>query len=475
MKVLFLNSRASLMYPMEKLGIMILSSLLKQEGHQCENIEPEAVPDLIEVVRQRDPQLIAFSSTTGLHTVYLELARNLKKAFPHIPTIMGGPHPTFMPHVIEHPAMDIICLGEGEMALLELANAMEAGRDYRDIRNLWVKQNGDITRNDLRPFLSGAELDALPFPDRELMAVHADVYKNGTNSVMSGRGCPYKCSYCFNERAQEMAGGRYTRKMSIDRVIAEIQDMIQRCGTRMVAFQDDVLIMNKRWFKEFAPRYRDEVGLPYVCHITIDLVDEEIAEALAISNCKYACYGLENGNEEFRHKMLNKKNSNEEVITGSHFLKQYGVKIITQNMIGFPEETPEITLDTARLNVEAMTDIANFYFFTPYPGTWAGDYCRDAGLLSAPFEDFPVSLHDMPPLDSPYASDFKELSQLIYLGMDYPSLLPLMRYVYTRLDRNSIVRKLAVKAFFALNKNIRSWPYFKNRPSTIPRGIENLA
>ncbi len=463
------------MYPLESLGMMILSAVLKQEGHQCENIEIESVPDLEESIRARDPQLLAFSSTTGLHTIYVDLAVKLKKVFPKIPFIMGGPHPSFMPDVIHHPGLDIICQGEGEIALLELANAMEAGKDYRHIKNLWVKMNGEVTKNDLRPFLNSKELDALPFPDRDLMAVHAQVYKNGTNSFMSGRGCPYKCSYCFNDRAQAMADGRYTRKLSIDRVLAEIKDTISHCGTRFVSFQDDVLIMNKRWFKEFAPRYKEEIGLPYVCHITIDLVDEEIARLLAESNCSYACYGLENGNEDFRHKMLNKHNSNEEVITGSKHLKNYGVKIITQNMIGFPEETPAITLDTARLNVDAQTDIVNFYFFTPYPGTWAGDYCKDKGLLSAAFEEFPVSLYDMPPLDSPHAEDFKELSQLVYLAMDYPFLLPFMRFVYTRMKRGSWSREKATQVLFALHRNIRNWPYFKSWKSTIPRGIETLA
>lgn len=454
--------------------MMTLSALLKREGHQCENVEIESSPDLIETIRTHDPQLLAFSSTTGLHTIYVDLAVKLKQVFPGIPIIMGGPHPTFMPDVIHHPGLDIICQGEGEQALLELVGALEAGKDYRHIRNLWVKMNGEITRNELRPFLTSEELDALPFPDREMMTAHAQVYKNGTNSVMSGRGCPNRCSYCFNERAREMADGRYTRKFSVDRVLAEIKDMAARCNTRFVSFQDDVFIMNKKWFREFAPRYRDEIGLPYVCHITIDLVDDETARLLAESHCTYACYGLENGNEEFRHAMLHKRNSNADVIAGSRHLKNHGVKIITQNMIGFPEETPSITLDTAQLNVDAQTDIVNFYFFTPYPGTWAGDYCKDKGLLSAAFEEFPVSLYDMPPLASPYVEDFKELSQLVYLGMDYPFLLPFMRFVYTRLERGSWTREKATQVFFALHKHMRHWPYFINWKSTIPRGIETL-
>jgi radical SAM superfamily enzyme YgiQ (UPF0313 family) len=459
---------------MESLGMMIMSSVLKQAGHGCENIEIESVPDLEQAIREAEPQLLAFSTTTGLHRLYLEYADRLKKVFPKIPTIMGGPHPSFMPDVIEHPSLDMICQGEGEMALLELATALEAGKDHREIKNLWVKHNGSITRNDLRPFLKPAELDALPLPDRELMSVHKQVYLNGTSSVMTGRGCPYKCTYCFNERAQEMAEGRYVRKLSVERVIAELKDLIPRCKTRFVTFQDDVLIVNKKWFREFAPRYKEEIGLPYVCHITIDLVDKEVAELMAMSNCHWACYGLENGNEEFRNTMLNKKNSNEQVIRGARHLKEAGIRIITQNMIGFPDETPNISIDTAQLNVNALTDTVNIYYFSPYPGTWAGDYCRDKGLLVAPFEEFPVSLYDMPPLQSPHSKDFNELMQLLYLGMDYPFMIPVLRFVYTKMNPDSILRKYAVKLLFALHNNIRKWPYFNKWPSTIPQGIENL-
>ncbi len=161
MRVLFIQNNGI----QESIGIANLSATLKAGGHETDLLLVSHTPDLIEAITRYDPGLIAFSALTGVHHSLQRLAFFIK-AHLNIPIIVGGPHPTYSPDMIDTPGVDIICRGEGELAMLELADTMERGGDVTSIRNLHVKtRNGTIHRNDLRP---PVPLDELPMPDREL-------------------------------------------------------------------------------------------------------------------------------------------------------------------------------------------------------------------------------------------------------------------------------------------------------------------
>ncbi len=173
MKVLFIQNNGI----QESIGVANLSGILKANGHETDLLLVSHTPDLMGAIRDYDPGLVAFSALTGVHHSIQRLARQVKQHF-NVPVIVGGPHPTYSPEMIEQPGIDIICLGEGEHAMLDLAEAMEHDRDVTAIRNLHVKtRSGVIHRNPIRP---ATPLDELPFPDRELYyrvqvpARHAD-------------------------------------------------------------------------------------------------------------------------------------------------------------------------------------------------------------------------------------------------------------------------------------------------------------
>jgi anaerobic magnesium-protoporphyrin IX monomethyl ester cyclase len=135
MKVLFIIDTSSL--DQEPLGIMHISALLKQHGHTCEALDLSKERDLVGAVRERDPQLLAFSVVTGPHKRLVRASREIKQEL-DVLSILGGPHASYFPEVIEEDGVDIVCQGEGEYPMVELVEAMEAGRDFTGIRNLWV-------------------------------------------------------------------------------------------------------------------------------------------------------------------------------------------------------------------------------------------------------------------------------------------------------------------------------------------------
>ena len=205
------------------------------------------------------------------------------------------PSPDILSQTIEEEGIDAICIGEGEYPMLELANAMEEGKDFTRIENLAFKQNGTIIKNSIRPFIDKNGLNDLPFPDRELVRGFDSVWRTRTGFVAAGRGCPYDCSYCFNHISRTVQKGRWTRHRSVDNVLAEIRWLKEQFKVVYIAFQDDTFILNRRWLQEFLPRYKDEIGLPFICNVRSDLTNEEDVQLLAEAGCIRAAMGIESG------------------------------------------------------------------------------------------------------------------------------------------------------------------------------------
>ena len=163
-KIVFLQQ-----LPEEWLGVMYLSSMLKSHGHQCDiYVERLERNDFIQKALSEAPDLVAFSCLTCDYPWALKKAEAIKKESTSL-VIMGGTHITLNPdEVISSPDVDIICLGEGEHPMAELADAVEAREDYSHIKNLWMNKDGRVVRNEIRNLTE--ELDALPHPDRGLYA-----------------------------------------------------------------------------------------------------------------------------------------------------------------------------------------------------------------------------------------------------------------------------------------------------------------
>ena len=191
MRVVFpLEPKAFRRFPKsaQRLGVMMLSSMLRQEGFNVE-LAKATVDDLSETLRHGEPTILAYSMVSQLAEPMLEVNREIKKRF-DVKSFLGGAHATYYPEVIEEEGVDGICLGVGELAIVDLAKRIREGKDYTDTLNWHIKSNGQIYRNELRPLVS--DLDTLPFADQSLMP------RTDGHSLMAGRGCPYRCTYCLN-------------------------------------------------------------------------------------------------------------------------------------------------------------------------------------------------------------------------------------------------------------------------------------
>ncbi len=369
-------------------GIGIMSAVLKQAGYRTSIIhivQPLSQQDFMNRVRQENPDLIGFSSTSHMFSIVKQLTSWLKDAKLGAPVICGGIHPTIAPEEsLSVAGIDVICRGEGEAPLLELCQKLENKEDISDIPNLWSKKDdGTIIKNSLRPILK--DLDSLPFSDRALFSYpNLFTEREGRGTFMTSRGCPHNCTYCCNQLLRNINGseGKPIRFRSVDNVIAEIKQVLKDYPfIKSLVFDDDILFLNRNWSEEFAEKYSREIHLPFTCNARADVTDQRLVDLLQKAGCYYVRFGLESGNEEIRYKVLNRRMKNEQIEKAFSMCKRAGFTTLSYNIVGFPDETPSAILDTIKLNASIGVDVTHVTIFQPYPGTKLYELCREQNLL----------------------------------------------------------------------------------------------
>jgi anaerobic magnesium-protoporphyrin IX monomethyl ester cyclase len=373
-------------------GIGVLSSVLKCAGHQASLLhitqpitQEEFLERLARLLPEDGPLVIGFSVTSNMAPYLAQWSEWIKSAWPKAWIIAGGVHPTLEPErTLDLENIDGICMGEGEGAILELAEALQANRLPIGIANLWWKRSGTIVeRNPMRPLVN---LDMLPFPDRAIYN-YADLYHEqlGEATMMISRGCPYSCTYCCNEalRGVYRGLGQPVRFRRVELVIEELRRVLQAYPfVRRFAFDDDILPLRREWFHRFAQDYAREIGLPFACNLRPNLVDETIIALLKNAGCDEVRMGVESGNDEIRNGLLNRQLSREKIIRAFELCHQAGMKVYSFNIVGFPGETIHQMLDTVKLNMTVRADTTRVTIFYPYSGTRLHQISQDGGLLT---------------------------------------------------------------------------------------------
>jgi len=377
MKVLFFHRNA------EWLGIEYLSSALKKAGHATELIFDPGAGDVEYQFKflDRKPDLIAFSCLTNLYPWVSTMVGLLKDRM-DVPIIVGGLHPTILPDfVIANPHIDMICVGEGEEALVELADSIGNGKINYEIRNIWFKKDGRIVKNASRPLIQ--DMDALPFPDKDLFRKYGCF--SSRIYVMTGRGCPFHCTYCFNSFYREKFSGNgysYVRRRSVENVMRELEHFKAKYRLSEVFFYDDIFSINDAWIKVFCAEYKKRIKLPFKVLVHPQTVKEETMTALADAGCIYVDIGLESGNEDLRRALLKRNMSNDDIVRTGKILKKVGIKFCTLNILGFPGETKAQMWDTYKLNEALHPDGAIVSIFYPFPKTELAEFSLKNGFLN---------------------------------------------------------------------------------------------
>lgn len=369
------------------LGIAYLASYLMQHGHSCSLIHIKNERDIDDIghkAQSSNPDLVAYTGFTHQFEIIRMASKEIKASTGAL-SICGGIHATIDPEdAIREPGIDIVCIGEGEDALLELAGRLENKKSIDDIGSLWIKRGGNIIKNPVRQLRQN--LDDLPFPSRTLFDFeNLSDTKLGVLNVIATRGCPYQCTYCVNHQLQKIYArkGRYIRFRSVDNIIKEISETYSKYPSlKYVELLDDTFCLDKDWVKTFCQEYERQIPIPFRANTRINLLNEDIINSLKKARCERVAVGIESGNPQIRKDLLKRFMSNEEIIKIIRLCRKAGIEVTTYNMIGIPFETLDNVLETVKLNVAAGPSAMHISIFQPYPNTALYDLCVDNKLIT---------------------------------------------------------------------------------------------
>ncbi len=388
--------------------------------------------DLLKAVAIHRPSVVAFSCVTGIHGWALNMCRAIKTVIdPSITTLMGGAHPTFFPEVLETSSyLDIICLGEGELAILDLMRISGNPDQASEIPNLHVRSGGCINKNPVRPYIE--DLDSLPFMDREWVYRHPILRDNPVKRLITGRGCPYNCSFCFNHSAKQLYKGKgsYIRKRSVESVLEEMARIRHHYPVKTFLFEDDLFGVNQEWLLRFCEEYPRRFDTPFICAMRADVVNRENVQALKSAGCFNVIIGMETGDEHLRNTLLRKNITNEQLMNAAALFHQADIRFCTTNILGLPGETVEQSIRTIEFNLALKPTFTWCSIFQPYPRTELGNYVVEQGLVERLDVDaIEPNYHSNSLLRQPDIHRSVNLHKFFYVIFNHPWFLPVARWL----------------------------------------------
>ena len=414
-------------------GIMSLSAVLKRAGHRTELVMESNVGKAVAEILRAGPDVVMFSTltATGDFEWSLEVARGIKRANANILTVFGGLHPTLFPdETIAHEAIDVICRGEGENAALELCERLGRGDGYSDIPGLWVKAPEGVSRNPVAELV--ADLDILPFLDRDLYQKYGYFSNLDSIDVIAGRGCLFSCSFCMNPvlRGISFGKGKFIRKHSPSYLIQELEEVKKKFEPRSLTFVDELFSAQKGWLKEFSFLYKTRIGLPFTCSVTADTVDEEDIGLLADAGAFMISMGVETGNEGIRKALLNKHLTNAKIEETASLLHKYRIKVLTSNILALPGETVDQAFETIAFNRKIKTDFVYFSVFQPYPRLPLTEKLQREGRLdSVNLADFNSTFFKGSVLKQDNIDQLVNLHKFFFWVFKFPWMKPLVKFL----------------------------------------------
>lgn len=346
---LFKESQVDMIMP--PLGLFYLDAFLASHNYDCSvwdaRTNDASLEDVLETTK---PDIVGMGCTTPEIKLVLEAFRKIKQHSKDIITIAGGVHFSAVPNE-QYDCIDHIVVGEGEQGLLLLLNNLKNGKVHDSvIQSEWIKK-----------------LDSIPVPrwenitDWGYMSFMGDLRLEKIAMVTTSRGCPFRCSFCYNSK-----NPRPVRFRSIQNVEEEIKKL-SALGIRSIIFADDSFSLIKHRTLEMCDILK-QYQLKWSCLMRADKVEPNLMTRMVDSGCVLVSIGVESGNDKIL-KSVNKGESIAQIRKAFDILKGFDIEKRASFILGHPYDTKETVEETITLALSLPVDRAFFNIMTPYPSS----------------------------------------------------------------------------------------------------------
>lgn len=354
----------------KEMNLIVRPYTLKHEMHKTDGYE-----DFLKKIQSFSPDIILVTATESMFPMainYLEHVDDLG-----VPVLLGGVFATFAPRrALEFKEIDMVCVGEGEVPVVELCRRLSRGEDITTTPGIWMKgRDGKIIQNPIPP---PVDPDTNPLPDYTLFEDRRHIHpRAGTLfrlfQVETHRGCPYTCTFC-NSPSQDVlykreTGMMFFRKKSFVKIREELLYVRDVYGATYIGFwADTFLAWSMRELEAFFEMYRD-IRLPFWCQTRLETLTPEKVKILKEGGIHRMDLGLEHGNEAFRRDVVDRRYSNDDAVKRIQILSDFAIPHTVNSIVGLPTETRELASDTIELNRRLNPDTARASVCMPYYGT----------------------------------------------------------------------------------------------------------
>jgi anaerobic magnesium-protoporphyrin IX monomethyl ester cyclase len=400
------------------LGMLYIATYLRENGIDVSIIDEAAqgyfLKGTVDWVKKEEPDILGFSTCSSSCRKAALIAERVKKENPNIVTVFGNFYATFNAERIlkKYPFVDVIVRGEGEYTSLELAKCLEKKRDLKKVLGINFRKNDQIISTPDRPLIK--DIDALPFPDREMLDVE---YHNTTagivvapkkfSSFVSSRGCVFKCRFCGCRRLAR----NLWRSRSVENILEELH-LLSSQGYKQFLFVDDNFTLNtKRVIKLCQRLKKEKVDVEFFAEGRVDNCPQDMLQEMVRANCKMIYFGIENATQKVLD-YYDKRTTPKQAEDATKKARKAGIDVIVASFIlGAPNETRKEIQNTLKFAQKIQVDIPQFNILATFPGTDIWEELKMQGVLD---EEKHWETGVLVPEVSPDAVPCEEIEQMIH-------------------------------------------------------------
>ena len=400
------------------LGILYCAGVLREAGIEVSLLDQPAkhfsLDQTVKWVKKEDPDIIGFSVLLSTAKEAPKIAERVKTENPNITVVFGSHHATFNAERIlkKYPFVDIIVRGEGEHTSLEIARCLEKQRELDKVEGVTFRKNDRIVSNPDRPL--NKDVDALPFPDRDLAGVQyksaifgVKINSRKFTTMLSSRGCPFNCSFCGIRKFTRRAW----RPRSVENVMTELE-YLQSEGYEQFLFADDNFTLNAKRVSKLCRSIKKEgMDIEWFCDSRVDHISYDMFRDMVNAGCRCLFFGIESANQrilDYYRKGITPEQSEKAVRKA----RKAGIDIIVGSFIvGAPDETQREIINTLQFANKLDIDVPDVNILGAQTGTDIWNDLVAKGLLN---ENEQWEDEICIPRDVPTPVPYEEVRSLIF-------------------------------------------------------------